>query len=394
MMPSFWPGGRAIRPEILEGDTERQLEALWIYLEEGRQANVPRGLKREPIELLASDEAVMLRRSYPDVGKRGIGVGYPGGVNLVFDAEQLRLALLWQGGFADPAGVWRGQGHGTVRPLGRDVLRLAAGPELSFADRPWSPEDGRPSGYAFHGYQLDDQRRPTFRYEFAGLDVTDYSREEPGSDDRLGLRRTLTIAGELPDEAIVFRLARGGQIESRDGSEFVVDGRLRIQLPAELKTEIVDVGDERELQLAARSDSARSALAVVLLVVNQLKFDVVVRNALPRGGTSEPGKFASRPPRASVHSSCPLYRVKSDRMMRSMIGGLALGLLVLSTSALAQPLGEYWGTAEREDRYYKIVDLPIPDELALEAGSFEVLPDGRLAIGTRRGDIFLVDGVR
>ena len=79
-------------------------------------------------------------------------------------------------------------------------------------------------------------------------------------------------------------------------------------------------------------------------------------------------------------------------MMRSMIGGLALGLLVLSSSALAQPLGEYWGTAEREDRYYKIVDLPIPDELALEAGSFEVLPDDRLAIGTRRGDIFLVDG--
>ena len=46
----------------------------------------------EPIELLATDEAVMLRRSYPGIGKRGIGVGYPNQVNLAFDAEQMRLA--------------------------------------------------------------------------------------------------------------------------------------------------------------------------------------------------------------------------------------------------------------------------------------------------------------
>ena len=39
----------------------------------------------------------MLRRSYPEVGKRGIGVGYPQGVNLVFDAEQMRLAMIWKG---------------------------------------------------------------------------------------------------------------------------------------------------------------------------------------------------------------------------------------------------------------------------------------------------------
>ena len=58
------------------------------------------------------------------------------------------------------------------------------------------------------------------------------------------------------------------------------------------------------------------------------------------------------------------------------------------------PLGEYWGTAEAESKYYKLVDVPLPDELAVEAGSFEVLPDGkRLAIATRRGDIFLADGV-
>ena len=59
-----------------------------------------------------------------------------------------------------------------------------------------------------------------------------------------------------------------------------------------------------------------------------------------------------------------------------------------------EPLGEFWGTGEAEAEYYKLVDVPLPKELAVEAGSFEVLPDGkRLAISTRRGDILIADGV-
>lgn len=68
-------------------------------------------------------------------------------------------------------------------------------------------------------------------------------------------------------------------------------------------------------------------------------------------------------------------------------------LTLLAVLPQQEPLGEYWGTGEAESKYYKLVDVPIPDELAIEAGSFEVLPDqNRLAVATRRGDIFLVDG--
>lgn len=67
-------------------------------------------------------------------------------------------------------------------------------------------------------------------------------------------------------------------------------------------------------------------------------------------------------------------------------------VLVFGSPLYAETLGEYWGTAEEEGKYYTIVEVPIPDGLAMEAGSFEVLPDGRLAIGTRRGDIYLVRG--
>lgn len=58
----------------------------------------------------------------------------------------------------------------------------------------------------------------------------------------------------------------------------------------------------------------------------------------------------------------------------------------------AQTLGEYWNTAEREAEFYRIVDVPVPDGIELEASSFEVMSSKRLAIGTRRGDIYLVDG--
>ena len=50
----------------------------------------------------------------------------------------------------------------------------------------------------------------------------------------------------------------------------------------------------------------------------------------------------------------------------------------------AETLGEYWDTAGEEANYYRIVEIPIPEAAALEAGSFEIMPDNRLAIGTRR----------
>ena len=48
---------------------------------------------------------------------------------------------------------------------------------------------------------------------------------------------------------------------------------------------------------------------------------------------------------------------------------------------------------QREAEYYPIIDLYSPEHLAIEAGSFVEMPNKRLAIGTRRGDIFFADGV-
>lgn len=72
---------------------------------------------------------------------------------------------------------------------------------------------------------------------------------------------------------------------------------------------------------------------------------------------------------------------------------LSLTVLCSVTRVLqAQELGVMWGTAEEEAKYYPIVDIPIPANVPMRPGSFDFLPDGRLAVGTRRGDIYFIKG--
>ena len=71
---------------------------------------------------------------------------------------------------------------------------------------------------------------------------------------------------------------------------------------------------------------------------------------------------------------------------------LALAALVGTPLAFAEDLGAMWGTAAAEAQYYPIVDIPIPWTVPLRPGGLEILPDGRLAVGTRRGDIYFIDG--
>jgi hypothetical protein len=80
--------------------------------------------------------------------------------------------------------------------------------------------------------------------------------------------------------------------------------------------------------------------------------------------------------------------------MKSARTILAFASLVCSAapSLRAQELGQPWGTAEAESRYYRVVEIGLPGFPELEAGSMCTLPDGRLAVGTRRGEILIVEG--
>ncbi len=71
---------------------------------------------------------------------------------------------------------------------------------------------------------------------------------------------------------------------------------------------------------------------------------------------------------------------------------MAILVGLVSSMAMAEEVGERWGTADRERDYYRVVELPIPKDLVIEAGAFTTLPDGRVAVGTRRGEIYFISG--
>ncbi len=237
VMPSYWPGGNAIRQD-LEGTASDQIEALWQYLIDGRQAAMPRGVVREPLEIVVTNEAQILRRSYPGIGKRGIGVGYPGGVNLIFDAEHMRLGSIWKGKFVDPGGVWTGQGSGTARPLGNPI-EFPRGPELDETQQPWVVDDGRPPHHQFLGYELDGVGRPTFRYRLNSISVEDYFSEvNDQSTGTTHLRRTVVLSPADIAEEFRFRLASAENISTDDGVLYSVGEKLKIRMISGPKPQI------------------------------------------------------------------------------------------------------------------------------------------------------------
>ncbi len=261
VMPSYWPAGQSMRKDVLQGKAELQIEALWQYLLDGRQARMPRGLIVKPIELVATDEAVMLRRSYPNIGKRGIGVGYPDGVNLAFDAEQMRLGMIWKGKFADPGGVWRGQGHGTVRPLGDDLLRFAEGPELENAEKPWAADQGRPPDHQFRGYALDDKQRPKFRYTFQEIHVEDFFLDLKGQNpNAAGLRRAITFRGKPQSGNLRFCAAVGKTITPVGKNSFLVDDRLKLKIASDQTGKVIESAAGKQLVIPLDLSRRKSEL--------------------------------------------------------------------------------------------------------------------------------------
>lgn len=178
--------------------------------------------------LVVKDEAIVYRNFIATAGNRSIGVGYPGGFNIAWNAETMNLVLLWRGAFMDAARHWNGRGGGAQPPAGYDVLRPAGMDTLPFAtmsspsaDWPKLEPKERAAGYQFKGYRLDSKREPTFNYEWNGVKVSDrFDSEGSGTAPDGKLIRTLTIEGKVPENSWL-RIATG-KVEAKDG-KFICD---------------------------------------------------------------------------------------------------------------------------------------------------------------------------
>jgi len=189
--------------------------------------------------LAVGKEPVIYRNFIAGAGTRGIGIGYPGGFNVAYDAEAMNLALLWRGAFIDAARHWNNRGGGMQPPLGFDVVRMnpqlvPAFAVLASPDAPWpkAAEGERTAGVQWKGYTLDKKRAPHLRYEWNGVKVTEQFDTEGKSIDTTGkVIRTLKLEGAIPAGAM-FCAASAGKIEAKDGGFIVDDGRMTLDKTA------------------------------------------------------------------------------------------------------------------------------------------------------------------
>jgi hypothetical protein len=260
-MPNYWPDGRSVRPSILGGDTALQIEALWVYLQDGERAKKPIGLSRESNELRVGDVAEICRGQSP-VGYRGIGVGYPERLNLVFDSGEMALRLLWKGEFASVDA-------GSFRPRGTDQISFPPGipfHRLMSMDDDW-PYKGKTNhtfpqdhGYQFLGYHLGALRRPAFRYRYGDILVEDTFEDRTDPGGRPWFRRTLTLQAAAAPAPFHFRAAAGQPIEAVSDRHFRVD-RLDLHITSDHRGLVRD-GSRGEVLIPMAPPAGRSTLTL------------------------------------------------------------------------------------------------------------------------------------
>ena len=232
-MPAAWPMGQTLLPNVLGGDTRQQIHSVWEFLADGDKAAMPLGLGRDPIELIADAEPVIYRNFVEGAGPRAIGVGYPQKINLAFDANDLRLALLWQGSFMDAAKHWTDRGAGFQAPLGDNVLKLPAGVEFATLENEaaaWPTQSARQLGGQFRGYRLNAQREPIFLYDVGTVRVEDHPRPIGPSESGRVVRSLTLTRRDGPTARLWFRAAAGAKIEPAEGGAFRVDGQWQVKV--------------------------------------------------------------------------------------------------------------------------------------------------------------------
>jgi len=229
-MPAFWlDDAKNPLPKVQGGDRDRQIDAIWAFLEAGQRGGVPVGFRRNEKLLVPADEPIVFRTFMHGVGSRAIAVGFPQRVHAAYDATDMRLALAWTGAFIGTSSTWSGRAGQYEQAVGSNIVRFPDGPTVAKLDSMTDAWPGHAdTGWHFRGYTYDEARVPTFRYEQEKLGVTVLDRVEPKTTETtIELHRTLTIERKGGDKPLYVRIAVGPDIEKQpDGSYLVAQREL------------------------------------------------------------------------------------------------------------------------------------------------------------------------
>lgn len=236
-MPGYWTDNAVAFPNLSGGTVDGQIDSIYTYLSLGRTMPLPTGLIPDSrgFELVVGDTPIIHRTFMAEVGSRAILVGYPESVSIAFDANVVRLAKAWRGRFFDAGGMWDGRGGSLLGPLGTDIINLPPGPSFAVLENdaaPWPmPKDpfDRNLGGEFRGYRLDEQDRPTFFYNLAGVHIA----EKPLPSLRPGgaqLVRHFELKADGTPKNLFYQAAAGKTIEAVSPGVWRVDGTITLTI--------------------------------------------------------------------------------------------------------------------------------------------------------------------
>ncbi len=191
-MPTFFAPG-SVNPRILDGEVDRQIDALWSYLNESHKHPLPDKIEQfraQSFELKPTDQPIVFRTFMKSSGFQALAVGSPRGIHFAIDTEKIRLAEMWKGRFLDAQSTWYSRSALPIEPLG-DAWIARDLPDF-VVDRPRKPGDDENDRMLFQGYRLGADGVPEFEYLIEGRRFFD--RIEATTEGRL--RRTLRSSAD------------------------------------------------------------------------------------------------------------------------------------------------------------------------------------------------------
>ena len=253
-MPTFWFPDFALYPDLLEGNTDAQVDAIWTYLSAGSSAPFPKGLivNRNDYDLIpAADEPTLVGVFMTGLSARVVAVGYPERASIAWDMENLRLGKAWRGEFINVQGTWAGRAGALENPAGDDVLDFPPGMAVAVLEnpnQPWPLEPVRDQGWRARGYQRDEQRHPVFRIQSAEGVTVDEFIDPVIRESGVHLQRRFKVEGETMPLGLMLRLARSAQMEelgprtwrTEEGVTLIVQGAA---------AEIYEVAGQKEIRV-------------------------------------------------------------------------------------------------------------------------------------------------
>jgi len=226
-MPTVFLAGTSPYAEVLDGEPTRQRDAMWAYLSAGDELALPEGIESPSVATSAGPMSAgrpwVLRTFLPEVSPRSMAIRFGGDVYAAFDAQNCRLAYVWQGDFVDLAASWTHRGGREAGLLGKVIWRSPAGFPwaISLDKTPVAPDfAAQAADIALGGPVPPHDPQPNTRLHFLGY--------------RLPPRGAKTIAG--PTMRYEVELADGGRaIFAETISPLVTDDAVGLLREIEIK---------------------------------------------------------------------------------------------------------------------------------------------------------------